>query len=279
MKPKLFFYISLLFLLLSCRGNGQDYKHLEGPVAGVSPTSGIEKPVTVKVIYDNYLKVSGLKEDWGFSILIEGLDSEVLFDTGTSPEIFSSNFRKMGLDASKVGFLVISHEHDDHTGGIPAFAEMKKDIPIIIPHSLSGSFKKRMTDIGLEPLLVNGPAKICEHLYTSGVFDSQIAEQALVLDTKKGLVVITGCSHPGIVMMLNKIKSDFNKNIYMAFGGFHLMQKSDDEMNKIISDMKELGLVKCGATHCTGDRQIQMFKESFGENYFELGVGNTIIIN
>jgi 7,8-dihydropterin-6-yl-methyl-4-(beta-D-ribofuranosyl)aminobenzene 5'-phosphate synthase len=279
MKTKLFFYISLLFLLLACQGRGQDYKYLEGSVTGVSAASGIEKPVTVKVIYDNYLKVSGLKDDWGFSILIEGLDSEVLFDTGTDPEIFGSNFRKMGLDASKVGFLVISHEHGDHTGGIPAFVEMKKDIPIIIPHSFSESFKKRMAGMGLEPLLADGPGKICEHLYTSGEFDFQIAEQALVLDTKKGLVVMTGCSHPGIVMMLNKIKSDFNKNIYMVFGGFHLLQKSEKEMNQIISDMKALGVVKCGATHCTGDKQIQMIKSSFGDNYFELGVGNSILIN
>jgi 7,8-dihydropterin-6-yl-methyl-4-(beta-D-ribofuranosyl)aminobenzene 5'-phosphate synthase len=143
----------------------------------------------------------------------------------------------------------------------------------------SGSFKKRMVGFGLEPLLVKGPAKICENLFTSGEFDYMIPEQALVLNTKKGLVVITGCSHPGIIEMLKTIKSAFNKNIYMVFGGFHLLDKSEKEMNSIISEMKALGVVKCGATHCTGDKQIKMFRDAFGENYFELGVGNTIVIN
>ena len=288
-KKQTFILFSLAFLILSIQIQCQDYKLIQGPVTDISATSGIDKAVTVRVIYDNYLKNDELKADWGFSILIEGLNKEVLFDTGTNPDIFTSNFRKMELDASKVDFLVISHEHGDHTDGIPAFAKMKNNIPnivpmknsipVIVPFSFSEAFKKRMTGLNFEPLLVDKPGKICEHLYTSGEFDYEIAEQALVLDTKKGLVVMTGCSHPGIVKMLNKIKSDFSKNIYMVFGGFHLLQKSDKEMNQIISDMKALGVVKCGATHCTGDKQIQMFKNSFGDNYFELGVGNAIIIN
>ena len=279
MRTRLLFVTSLIFLLLSCQSRGQEYKSLENPVAGITAQSGTDQPVTVKVIYDNYLKVAGLKEDWGFSIMIEGLDKEVLFDTGTKPEIFASNFKKIGLDASAIDFLVISHEHGDHTGGIEVFTEMRRDIPVIIPHSFSDKFKKKVTGLGLEPLLVDKPAEICQNLFTSGEFDFQIAEQALVLDTKNGLVVMTGCSHPGIVEMLNKIKSDFNKNIYMVFGGFHLLQKSDREMDEIISGMKSLGIVKCGATHCTGETQISMFKEAFGNNYVELGVGNTLVID
>jgi 7,8-dihydropterin-6-yl-methyl-4-(beta-D-ribofuranosyl)aminobenzene 5'-phosphate synthase len=99
------------------------------------------------------------------------------------------------------------------------------------------------------------------------------------LNTKKGLVVMTGCSHPGIVEMLKEVKSTFNKNIYMVFGGFHLLEKSENEMKEIIEDMKALGVVKCGATHCTGVKQTQMIKEAFGTNFFELGVGNNIILN
>ena len=90
---------------------------------------------------------------------------------------------------------------------------------------------------------------------------------------------MTGCSHPGIVEMLKEIKSKFNKNIYTVFGGFHLLDKSDDEMKKIIADMKALGVVKCGATHCTGVRQTEMIKEAFGTNFIELGVGNIIVFN
>ena len=279
MKPLKLFSGILVFLILESQILAQDYKFLTEPIGVINNNNGIEKPVTINVIYDNYIKVNGLKSDWGYSIIIEGLDKEILFDTGTNPDIFESNFSKMGIGASQIDFLVLSHEHGDHTNGIPAFVKMKKDIPVIIPYSFSGSFKKKMVDFGLEPLLVKEPAEICENLYTSGEFEYQIPEQALVLNTKKGLVVITGCAHPGIIEMLKQIKSDFNKNIYVVFGGFHLLQKSDKEMNEIISEMKALGVVKCGATHCTGDKQIKMFRDAFGENYFELGVGNTIVIN
>ena len=270
-----------VFLILTIQVCGQDYRYLKDPsgLTGITADNGIEKPVTVKVIYDNYIKVDGLQPDWGYSIVIEGLDQEILFDTGTKPEIFESNFRKMGINVSQIDLIVLSHEHADHTGGIPAFVKMKNDIPVIIPHSFSAQFKEKVTELGLEPLLVSKPAKICNNMYSTGEFSGPIPEQALVLNTKKGLVVMTGCSHPGIVRMLTEIKSTFRKNIYMVFGGFHLMDKSESEMNDIITEMKAMGVVKCGATHCTGDKQIQMFRDSFGDNYFEMGVGNTIMIN
>ena len=64
----------------------------------------------------------------------------------------------------------------------------------------------------------------------------------------------------------------------MVFGGFHLLDKSDKEMEEIITEMKSIGVVRCGATHCTGDRQIKLIREAFGDNYFELGVGNILTI-
>jgi len=273
--------VLLVLLLLQTGVWSQDYKILKDPagVSGISAKNGIEKTVTVKVVYDNYVKTIGLKSDWGYAIVIEGLDKNILFDTGAKPDIFESNFKSMGLDAQKIDFLVLSHEHSDHTKGIPAFVKMRKDIPVIIPYSFSESFKKKMSGYGLEPLLVKDPVKICTNLYSSGEFQGPIPEQALVLNTKQGLIVMTGCSHPGLVRMLTEIKSSFNKNIYMVFGGFHLLEKSDDEMMSIIRDMKALGVVKCGATHCTGEKQTKMIKEAFGTNFIELGVGNRVVID
>ncbi|MCU0456948.1 MAG: MBL fold metallo-hydrolase [Bacteroidales bacterium] len=279
MKTYIVILLTLAFTAIG-QACGQEYKYLEtaSPKAGVSASSGIEKPVEVKVIYDNYLYNKDLKEDWGYSIYIEGLEKEVLFDTGTQPEIFVSNFRKMIIDENRIDFLVLSHEHGDHTGGVPAFTGMKNNIPVLIPYSFSNKYKNTLTDLKLEPILVKTPALICRNLYTSGEFEGPIPEQALVMDTRKGLVVMTGCSHPGIVDMLGKIRTDFGKNIFMVFGGFHLMDKSDEEIMKIISEMKTLGVVKVGATHCTGDRQIKMFREAYGDGYVELGVGNILTI-
>ena len=281
MRTSKFLAITLVILSLQAHALGQGFKFLKDPdgLRGISAINGIDNPVNIKVVYDNYVKVDGLKSDWGYSIVIEGLDKVILFDTGANPDIFESNFKIMGINPEKIDFLILSHEHDDHTAGIPAFVKLHKDIPVIIPCSFSEPFKKKLVEFGLEPLLVKEPVKLCTNLYSSGEFSGPIPEQALILNTKQGLVVMTGCSHPGIVEMLKEIKSTFNKDIYMVFGGFHLLEKSDNEMNKIIDDMKALGVVKCGATHCTGVKQTQMIKEAFGTNFFELGVGNNIVLN
>ena len=144
MRQKRVLSVLLILLFLVSQAKGQDYKYLEstGAASGISLSAGIENPVSVKVIYDNYVKVEEMKEDWGYSIYIEGLDKEILFDTGTKPEVFESNFKKLGIDATLIDFLILSHEHGDHTGGIPAFVNMRKGIPVIIPQSFSKKFKK-----------------------------------------------------------------------------------------------------------------------------------------
>jgi 7,8-dihydropterin-6-yl-methyl-4-(beta-D-ribofuranosyl)aminobenzene 5'-phosphate synthase len=281
MKIKKLLSILLVVFAFQISVLGQDYRLLKDPVKfdGINSINGIESPVTVRVVYDNYVKVDGLTPGWGYSIVIEGLDKDILFDVGADGGIFESNFRKMGIDAEKIDFLVLSHEHGDHTEGISAFVGLKKNIPVIMPNSFSESFKKKMAGFGLEPLLVKEPVKICNYLYSSGEFSGPVPEQALILNSKLGLIVMTGCSHPGIVEMLEEIKSTFKKNIYMVFGGFHLLEKSDGEMKKIIDGMKALGVIKCGATHCTGVPQTEMIKKAFGVNFIELGVGNTFTVD
>lgn len=270
-----------VFLFLQVISCAQEYSYLTDPsgLSGVTPSSGITQPVTVSVIYDNYVHTEGMKADWGFSIVVSGLEKTVLFDTGTRPEIFESNFRQMGIDPSSIDAVVFSHQHLDHVGGMSAFLKMRTGIPVIMPESFPAEFKRNMADAGMKPVMVKEPAMICNHLYTSGVFKFPLTEQALVLDTQKGLVVMTGCSHPGIADMLKDIKAKFHKTPYMVFGGFHLLEKSDKEMEEIITEMKSLGVVRCGATHCTGDRQIKLIREAFGDDYFELGVGNILTIS
>lgn len=279
MKRKFCFFIFIFLLFLQAEAQVYKYLDQEPGNAGIRLTEGIENPVTVKIIYDNYSVSQDLTPDWGYAILITGLDDDVLFDTGAKPDIFESNFRKMNLDGERIHFLVLSHEHGDHTNGIPGFVKIKNNIPAIIPESFSGKFKENLTRSGLKPVLVKNPALITGNLFTSGEFPGPIPEQSLILNTKKGLVIMTGCSHPGIIEMLNKIKTSFNKNIYMVFGGFHLLQKSDQEMEKIIAGMKSLGVVKVGATHCTGEKQTKMIREAFKSDFFELGVGNSVVIN
>ena len=120
------------------------------------------------------------------------------------------------------------------------------------------------------------PCEVCPHVTLTGEMGDQIKEQSLILDTGFGVVVVTGCSHQGIVNILKKTKDLFDERILLVFGGFHLMRHSDAQMNEIIKAFHDLGVEKCGATHCTGDHQIAMFREAYGENYVSIGTGRII---
>lgn len=243
----------------------------------VSPLDrGLTQPVKVTVIYDNFVHCQGMEADWGFSLLIEGIDKTILFDTGTRPDLMMTNFDALGLDATAVDLVFLSHEHGDHTGGLFRFLERRSGIPVVMPHSFSYSFVRRVTAAGAEPVALKMPKALCDHVYTSGELGTAIKEHCIILHTRKGLVVITGCSHPGIIEMLESVKLTFKKNIHMVFGGFHLMNHSDEEMAVLIDKMKALGVEKCGATHCTGEHQIDLFKQAFGTDYVPLGVGNVL---
>jgi len=236
----------------------------------------LESSVKVTIIYDNYVFVEGMEADWGFSCYIEGIERNILFDTGTKSDLFLRNLKELSIDHNKVELIILSHEHGDHTGGLFSFLELNYDFPVVMPHSFSYHFVNRVESSGAKALVVKDPIEICKDVYLSGELGNRIKEQSLAINTKKGLVIICGCSHPGIVHIIKHFKETLNRDIYMVVGGFHLMNKGKEEMNQIIAEMKALGVKKCGATHCTGDRQIQMFKEAFGDDYVPMGVGRVI---
>jgi 7,8-dihydropterin-6-yl-methyl-4-(beta-D-ribofuranosyl)aminobenzene 5'-phosphate synthase len=270
--------VFLLLILQFTRCQVKDYHKYQGSYP--KPLDdGITQALSVLIIYDNYFHTSGMESDWGYSILIKGLDKTILFDTGTKPKIFESNFKKLGIDANDIDEVFISHNHGDHTGGLGKILSMNPDIKVVVPETFEKSFFRIPETTSSSVELISGPVEICNDLYSSGILGTKIPEQALVLNTSKGLVIMTGCSHPGIIRMLEEIKATFGKDIYFVFGGFHLMRHSENEISDIIEEMKGMGIKKCGATHCTGKDQIEQFRMAFGENFVELGVGNTIVID
>ncbi|MBN1273340.1 MAG: MBL fold metallo-hydrolase [Candidatus Aminicenantes bacterium] len=235
-----------------------------------------EGNIRVTILYDNTAFAEGTKPDWGFSCLIEGTEKTILFDTGTRSTILLDNIKILKADMSRVDQVVISHNHGDHTGGLSAFLEINHDVTVFLPFSFHDSYAGRIKEMKAQSKPVSEPVEICSDVYSTGELGESVKEQSLVLDTSRGIVVITGCSHPGIVDILKKAKEILNKNIYLVFGGFHLMNKSDAEMKAIIDDFKKLGVEKVGATHCTGPKQIDMFRKEWGENFVEMGVGRVI---
>ena len=174
----------------------------------------------ISLIYDNYMFVKGTTVDWGFSCLIESEENKLLFDTGTKPEILLGNMKKLEIYPESFDQIVISHNHFDHTGGLPAILEKNDKAVVFVPFSTPEKIIGIIKEKGNKVKAHKDKTQISDDMYLSGEMGVSIKEQALVLESDKGLIVITGCSHPGIVEMLERIKKEFNKNIHFVMGGF-----------------------------------------------------------
>ena len=247
-------------------------------IAFSNDETGKKESIKMTILYDNYIFTDDTKSDWGFACLIEGAKKTILFDTGTKSDILWYNVEKLNTNLSKVEQIVISHNHGDHTGGLQSVLEKNPDVTVFFPASTAQEITDMIEGTGAKVIVVDQSREICNDVYLTGEMGDQIKEQSLILDTPKGLVIITGCAHQGIVSILKKAKAILNKDIYLVFGGFHLMGHSDEQMNEIIQEFKNLGVKKCGATHCTGDKAFAMFKQAYGENYEQMGVGKVIEI-
>jgi 7,8-dihydropterin-6-yl-methyl-4-(beta-D-ribofuranosyl)aminobenzene 5'-phosphate synthase len=259
----------------------------------VKAIDGIGTQITLTDLFDNFLSnppIKGTTTDWGFSCLIEGTEKTILFDTGGGLSgyngyILIQNINSLGKIFDNIDLIVISHDHPDHTGGLNNVLAIKTGIPVYLGYSLGLSFRQNVTNKGAIPVRVKESVEICKDVYSTGNLTGAPNEQSLVIDTPDGLVVITGCAHPGIVNILQKVKQLFSKNIYMVIGGFHMQYNigtpsqtsfPDSTINRIIQDFKSLGVKKVGPTHCTGDRALALFKEAYGQDYVTLGVGKVI---
>lgn len=220
------------------------------------------KNISLLTVYDNYPSDNRLKTGWGFSCLITIDDTTMLFDTGADGKILLSNLRSLSVDPATIDLIVISHLHSDHTGGLDDIVNINPDVTVYKPTSFSS------------------PKEIIEHIYTTGPLGNEIKEQSVVIKTDKGLLVITGCAHPGIIHILNNVKKMFpSEVIYMVLGGFHLYEASDAEINSIISDFKSHHVRKVAPSHCSGERTRQLFKQAYGNDFIENGAGKVISIS
>jgi 7,8-dihydropterin-6-yl-methyl-4-(beta-D-ribofuranosyl)aminobenzene 5'-phosphate synthase len=249
-------------------------------------TLGAEKPydkqskhITIIVLYDNYVYSKNLKSDWGFSCVVMGTEKNILFDMGARSYLLLSNIEKLGIKPKDIEVVVLSHNHRDHIGGLLSFLDKNSDVLVFyLPPSCPDAFVQKVKQAGDKVDAVHAPVKICEGVYLTGPMGETIEEQSMILDTAKGAVVITGYSHPGIVSIARKAKEMLTENLYLIFGGFHLLSKSDAEIKDTITKLNNLGVLKIGPTHCTGEKAIKLFKEAYGSNFIQMDVGRVLEI-
>ena len=232
--------------------------------------------ITLTILYDNYKYEEGFKNNWGFSCLIEGAGPTILFDTGSKDGILMHNFKAAGKDPHDVDMIILSHNHSDHTGGITELLEAQTGIDVYVPQSFPDEFKKGIEVQGANLVLVSDAKKIRDNVWSTGEMGSEIIEQSLVIQTPRGLIIITGCAHPGIENIVAKTVEIKDEKILLVMGGFHLLRTGTDAVELIARDFKDKHIQYAAPTHCSGDETIKVFQEVFGEQYLKLGTGKVI---
>ena len=211
------------------------------------------------IVYDNEIyKDNPGTSDHGFSCYIQTDEKNILFDTGTDGKILLENMKLLDIDPSTIETVVISHEHYDHNGGLTQLLPSLKN-PIIY------RLEPATTDSNVVEKKVDEPIEIAPHIISTGRLPgSPEDEQSLLLKTKKGLVVLTGCSHPGLRTILQAARK--NGKVIGIIGGFHGF--SDFEL------LQSLHFIY--PCHCTAFKK--EIKKEFTKTAFDCGVGLTLTL-
>ncbi|HVO77304.1 MAG TPA: MBL fold metallo-hydrolase [Methanomassiliicoccales archaeon] len=236
----------------------------------------------------------------GFSMLVEtDAGQKVVVDAGGSEYAFTNNLKNAGLEPKEINACIVTHGHYDHVGGLmplieggvpiythpktfvgkryATYGEIKTDIsaPKKIIESLSRTqlhFVSSLTEIsagvrvsGEVPRITDfeAPVNFLREEEGKTVEDTVADEQAVYLTSKKGLVVIAGCAHQGIVNIVTHAKKATDKRVYMVIGGLHLANATPDRVLKTMDQLKNLGVDRIAPMHCTGFEAMKMISDRF----------------
>lgn len=273
--------------------------------------SSAETANRVTILYDSFGKAPALTLDWGFAALVEYGGKRILFDTGNNAGIFEHNVKALGVDLQKIDFVVISHRHADHTSGITYLLTVNPKVKIYVPdepwglfaRGLKNDFYRKDPSLPADMRYYGGhPPEILEAgtpwpggnfvpvsqktevapglFILSGVSTTpgtlELKELSLAIKSPQGVILIVGCSHPGVEHILQEA-SAIDPHMHILFGGLHQLQKSDPEVERIatvLHDQYKLDLVAPG--HCTGEPAFAALKTTFGDHYVYAGVGTVI---
>jgi 7,8-dihydropterin-6-yl-methyl-4-(beta-D-ribofuranosyl)aminobenzene 5'-phosphate synthase len=245
--------------------------------SATAPSQPLKEMVKITVVYDNNAYDERLKTEWGFAALVEYGEHTLLFDTGGDGPTLLDNMAHLGLDPQVIEVAVISHDHGDHTGGLRDLLDTGARPTVYVPAAFPIHFKEDVR-ARTELVEVGGPVEILPGIYSTGQLGTTIVEQALVVQTQEGIVVITGCAHPGVVSMVRQARDVAEGEIALVVGGFHLGTASRSQLERIVADFRQLGVKYVAPTHCTGEAAQAAFAKAYGDDYIQTGVGRVIVV-
>jgi len=253
----------------------QNDKQTVNEESQVASKPGIDD-VTIKVLYDNNPYANGLETAWGFSALISGTEKNILFDTGGNGQLLLNNMQKLDINPNDIDLVALSHIHGDHTGGLGSLLGKNSSVTVYLPASFPVKFNRLVQEHGAKIVEVEQPLKICENVYSTGRLGKLIKEHSLIIRTRAGSVIITGCAHPGILKMVGAARDLAQGDILLVLGGFHLEWAIKAKIEKTISAFKQQDVQYVGPCHCTGEKARSLFEKYFGQNYINIGAGKVI---
>jgi 7,8-dihydropterin-6-yl-methyl-4-(beta-D-ribofuranosyl)aminobenzene 5'-phosphate synthase len=267
----------------------------------------------ITILYDAFGKRADLQKDWGFSAFIEYHGKRILFDTGDNPTILEHNAKAAGVDLSRLDFVVLSHRHGDHIGGMDYLLRINPNVKIYAPKELAGvfgdvwpgSFYRRDDSLPPEQRYFDGNAPEALHLgsawpkahielidKTTEIMPGmtlialvsekpttlELKELSLAIDTPDGLVLVVGCSHPGIDKVLDA-SAAIDKHIHLVVGGMHLVVAKDPDIAKAVTALHDMAKVDYVAPgHCTGEATFAALRQAFGDHYRYAGLGTRLTL-
>jgi len=231
--------------------------------------------LTITVVYDNMVYEQGLGTGWGYAAVVERRGAVLLFDTGGDGATLMANLRQLGVDPRRIMAIVLSHAHGDHTGGLDSLLSLGIRPTVHVLPSFPQDLKVHAGQWTVVHDVSPGE-ELADGVFTTGEVVGGVPEQALVIHTGQGLVVLTGCAHPGVVTLVSRAAEQQAAGVHLVMGGYHLGSTSDREVEGMIADLQQTGVQYVAPSHCTGDRAIELFARAFGERYLRSGVGRVI---
>ena len=289
---------------------------LAGRAGAISPPQAAGADSTkaqITVLYDAFGKSSAMQKDWGYSAFIEYGGKRILFDAGNNADILAQNAKAKGIDLSKLDFVVMSHRHGDHLGGLAYLLSVNPKVKIYAPKEgfgvygadLPSSFYRKDESLppeqryydgkppevmrfgaawpGANFQLVDKNTEIAPGIHLIALVSDkpgtlELRELSLAINGPDGLLIVVGCSHPGIDKIVETATA-INSRVHLIAGGFHLVVAKDPDIEKIVASLRDTYKVEYVAPgHCTGEPSFTALKKAFGDRYLYAGLGTAFAL-